>query len=135
MIQFFKTFGLGVLYVVTLPITLAILAIYAVYCLFVFIYMAIRNVIIFFAGGTPNGDMKEDVEAKRILLERTQKAQPAQNIYISPNSQAIYQNPTPAPEPMEHGPYEEPVREEEMYYPGDEELPIDNGDNNNDYVD
>ena len=34
--------------------------------------MAIRSVIVFFSGGTPLGDLPEDVEAKRILMEREQ---------------------------------------------------------------
>ena len=34
--------------------------------------MAIRSVIVFFSGGTPLGDLPEDVEAKSILMEREQ---------------------------------------------------------------
>ena len=34
--------------------------------------MAIRSVIVFFSGGTPLGDLPEDVEAKCILMEREQ---------------------------------------------------------------
>lgn len=100
MVTFFKTFGLGVLYTITLPLILLVWAGYAVYCFFVFIYMSIRNVIIFFSGGTPNGDMKEDVEAKRILLARREKEETISNILISPNSQAIYQAPTVNPIPQ-----------------------------------
>lgn len=70
MLGFLKIFLQGVLYVVTLPLILLILALYAVYCVFVFIYIAIRSVIVFFMGGTPLGDLPEDVEAKRILMER-----------------------------------------------------------------
>ena len=72
MLGFLKIFLQGVLYVVTLPLILAVLALYAVYCVFVFIYVAIRSVIVFFMGGTPLGDLPEDVEAKRILMEREQ---------------------------------------------------------------
>jgi len=70
MLGFIKIFLQGLLYVVTLPIILLILAGYAVYCVFVFIYIAIRSVIVFFMGGTPLGDLPEDVEAKRILMQR-----------------------------------------------------------------
>ena len=70
MLGFLKIFLQGVLYVVTLPLILLILALYAIYCVFVFIYIAIRSVIVFFMGGTPLGDLPEDVEAKRILMER-----------------------------------------------------------------
>lgn len=72
MLGFLKVFLQGILYVVLLPLIVAILAIYAVYCAIVFIYIAIRSIIVFFMGGTPLGDLPEDVEAKRILLERAQ---------------------------------------------------------------
>ena len=138
MASFFKTFGLGVIYVITLPFILMFWAIYSIYCLGVFVYMAIRNVIIFFSGGTPNGDMKEDVEAKRILLERSQKLQASQNIYVSP--QPVFEEPTPMPERVQNEPepYEQPAQPENMFYPDEEELPIDNsfdGDNKDGYVD
>lgn len=70
MLGFLKIFAQGVLYVVLLPFILLILALYAIYCVFVFIYISIRSVIVFFMGGTPLGDLPEDVEAKRILMER-----------------------------------------------------------------
>lgn len=75
MLGFLKIFLQGILYVVFLPLILAILAIYCVYCIFVFIYIAIRSVITFFTGGTPLGDLPEEVEAKRILMERAQAKQ------------------------------------------------------------
>ena len=73
MLGFLKIFLQGILYVVTLPFTLLILAIYAVYCVVIFIYMAIRSIIVFFMGGSPLGDLPEDVEAKRILMEREEE--------------------------------------------------------------
>ena len=73
MLGFLKIFLQGILYVVTLPFILLILAIYAVYCVAIFIYMAIRSIIVFFMGGSPLGDLPEDVEAKRILMEREEE--------------------------------------------------------------
>ena len=70
MSEFFKTLLKGVIYIVLLPVIVAFLAIVFVYCVGVFLYQAIRNLIIFFAGGNPGGDLKEDVEAKRRLAER-----------------------------------------------------------------
>lgn len=70
MLGFIKIFLQGILYVVFLPLILLVLALYAVYCIFVFIYISIRSIIVFFMGGTPLGDLPEDVEAKRILMER-----------------------------------------------------------------
>ncbi len=70
MSEFFKTLLKGVIYVLLLPVIVAFLALVFIYCVGVFLYMAIRNLIIFFAGGNPGGDLKEDVEAKRRLAER-----------------------------------------------------------------
>ena len=70
MAVFFKTLGWGLLYTVLFPFMVALLALYAVYCTIVFLIQAIRNLIVFFSGGTVGGDLPEDVEAKRILLER-----------------------------------------------------------------
>lgn len=70
MLGFIKIFLQGILYVIFLPLILLVLALYAVYCIFVFIYISIRSIIVFFMGGTPLGDLPEDVEAKRILMER-----------------------------------------------------------------
>ena len=70
MLGFIKIFLQGLLYVVTLPLILLILALYGVYCVFVFIYIAIRSIVVFFMGGTPLGDLPEDVEAKRVLMQR-----------------------------------------------------------------
>ena len=77
MAEFFKTLLKGVIYVVLLPFILLGWALEGVYCVFVFIYMAIRNLIIFFAGGSPMGDLPEDVKAKKILAERLAQPQPS----------------------------------------------------------
>lgn len=96
MLGFIKIFLQGLLYVVLLPLIILVLALYAVYCIIIFIYMAIRSVIVFFMGGTPLGDLPEDVEAKRILMEREQaKSQdPTQTLAnaIAQSSMQIAQN-------------------------------------------
>ena len=97
MLSFFKIFGQGVLYVILFPFIVLLLALYAVYCILVFVYMAIRNIIIFFSGGTPLGDMKEDVEAKKILMARQEA--PRQAAYVSSAPQSIYQQPIEQPIP------------------------------------
>lgn len=77
MVSFLKVFGQGVLCVILSPLIVLTLALYAVYCCVVFIYIAIRSIIVFFAGGTPLGDLPEDVEAKRILMERNKNQEDA----------------------------------------------------------
>ena len=70
MAQFFKTLGLGLLYTVVLPFALLLLALYAIYGFVVFLIQLVRNIVVFFSGGTVGGDLPEDVEAKKILIEK-----------------------------------------------------------------
>ena len=65
MINFFKNFGKGILYVFVLPFLLAGMAIYAVVALFVFIYLAIKGLVLFFTGRSLYEDLPEDKEAKK----------------------------------------------------------------------
>lgn len=90
MAEFFKTLLKGVIYVVLLPFILLALALAFLYCLLLFIYLAIKNVIIFFAGGNPLGDLKEDKEAKKILAARAAAPSPAA---VQPNSIYVQQVP------------------------------------------
>lgn len=67
MVSFFKNFAKGVLYVLVLPAIIAGLAVYAVVAFFVFIYLAIKGLILFFTGRSLYEDLPEDVKAKKIL--------------------------------------------------------------------
>ena len=130
MASFFKTFGLGILYVVLLPVFLLILALYAVYCLVMFIYMAIRNVIIFFAGGKPLGDMKEDVEAKRILLMKKEKEQAIENMLLR-QSQMVQPQPVMNQDPYQgYAPQDEANNVNEEFYEGNDVEISDIGEDN-----
>ena len=79
MLAFFKTLGLGVLYTVLSPFILLLLVLYTLYCTVVFLIQLVRNIVVFFSGGTVGGDLAEDVAAKKILLERKgiKKEEPA----------------------------------------------------------
>lgn len=81
------------------------------------------------------GDMKEDVEAKRILLARKMKEEAIENILISPNSQFGYQQNIPQPEA--NTPTQEETKPEDDVFPDTyedkEETPVD-GDNNDDFA-
>ena len=76
MINLFKNFGKGIIYVLVLPILLVGLAIYGVAAFFVFIYLAIKGLVLFFTGRSLYEDLPEDIEAKkRIALANGQKPQ------------------------------------------------------------
>ena len=67
MINFLKNFGKGILYILVLPFLLVALAIYAVVALFVFVFIAIKGLILFFTGRSLYDDFPEDIEAKKRL--------------------------------------------------------------------
>ncbi len=69
MVNFFKSFGRGVLYVLVLPVLLAGMAIYAVIALIMFIIIGIKAIVLFFTGRSLYSDLPEDVEAKKILAQ------------------------------------------------------------------
>jgi hypothetical protein len=67
MLSLFKTFGKGLLYTVTLPITLLILLGYMIYGVFYFLFLSIKSIVLFFKGKTIFSELEEDVKAREIL--------------------------------------------------------------------
>ena len=70
MLQFLKVFGRGVLTTVMLPFILLAWVLYGVYCIGVFIVMFFKGVIDYFKGNTFNPELPEDLEARRMVLEK-----------------------------------------------------------------
>ncbi len=67
MVNFFKNFAKGILYVLVLPFLLVILALYFGVSIIIFCYLGIKGIILFLTGRNLFGDFIEDIEAKRIL--------------------------------------------------------------------
>ena len=118
MLSFLKVFARGIICTVLLPLILAVWVLYGVYCLIAFMVMLVKSVIVFFAGGNAAGEMPEDIEAKRILLEAEQaKVEQAQvvNMMYQNMSNMMQQTmpqpavmPTPQPQPAQ---FDQPVQE------------------------
>lgn len=70
MIGFLKVFGKGVLYTILFPFIILIWVLFTIYCIGLFIYQFFKSVILWIKGDSPFADTKEDIEAKRVLLER-----------------------------------------------------------------
>ena len=70
MLSFLKVFGRGIVVTILLPFILLLLAFYMVYCLGLFVVMFFKDVIGFFRGNNFNADLPEDLEARRIVLEK-----------------------------------------------------------------
>lgn len=67
-----KTFLKGILTTVMLPIILVVWCLYSVYCLSTFVVMFFINVVEFFRGIDYGGDLIEDLESRKIILEKEQ---------------------------------------------------------------
>lgn len=138
MFGFLKVFLEGILYIILLPVIVLLLALYAVYCLVMFIYIGVRSLIVFFMGGTPLGDLPEDVEAKRILLERSKEkenmnqaftnmmqtqAQLLQQANMNLYQQQQYNQPMPQPQygqPVQPQ-YGQPIQNNQPAYPQEQQ--------------
>jgi len=70
MLSFLKVFARGIIVTLLLPIIVLVLACYMVYCLVLFVVMFFKAVIGFFKGNNINADLPEDLEARRIVLEK-----------------------------------------------------------------
>ncbi len=81
MINFLKSFAKGILYLLVLPAIIVALAIYAVVALVMFIYLAIKGIVLFFTGRSLYDDLPEDIEAKKRLnpTPATATSSPAAN--------------------------------------------------------
>ena len=70
MLSFLKVFGRGIVTTLLLPVIALVLALYMAYCLILFVVMFFKGVIGFFKGNNINADLPEDLEARRIVLEK-----------------------------------------------------------------
>ena len=70
MLSFLKVFARGLIVTLLLPIIVLVLALYMVYCLILFVVMFFKAVIGYFKGNNINADLPEDLEARRIILEK-----------------------------------------------------------------
>ena len=67
MVNFLKSFGKGLLYLLVLPAIIVGVAIYGVVGAFIFIFLAFKGLILFFKGKSLFDDLPEDIEAKKRL--------------------------------------------------------------------
>ena len=97
MLNFFKSFGKGILYVLVLPFLLVGLALYGVVAIFIFIFLAIKGLVLFFTGRSLDDELPEDKKARLIKEGQTNTATGPiieQPVYI--NTQQV----SPQPEPQ-----------------------------------
>lgn len=120
MLSFLKVFARGIIVTLLLPIIVLVLALYMVYCLVLFVVMFFKGVINWFKGGNTGTDLPEDLEARRIVLEKEKtdaQAKDMLNIMYQNMAQAAMAGqgmpqpqpaPAPAPAPVEEQPVSNP---------------------------
>ena len=130
MLHFLKVFGRGVLVTVLLPFILLVLVVYGVYCIGLFIFTFFKSTIEFFQGKTFDAELPEDLEARRILLEKEQQEAQAKEALSMMYKHTITEtiNPPQEGEPIPHNPYEENPEPfgGDSYESDADGLPIDN---------
>lgn len=96
--SFFKSFGKGVLYILTLPVVLVVLVFYAAIGLVTFLFLMIKSVILFFKGKTIFSELPEDIKAREILnptpKDEVDVIEPEENVLPSAFTQTYFQGPT-----------------------------------------
>ena len=92
MLGLIKTFGKGILYVITFPLVLIVLAFYGICGLFAFLFLSIKSVILFFQGKTIYSELEEDKKANEILLAANNMSAPKEE---TPVVEIINANPNP----------------------------------------
>ena len=110
MVNFFKSFGRGILYVLVLPILLVVLAIYAVVSFCIFLFMCVKWLVLFFTGRSLFDDLPEDKQAKAILNANAPKTD---NITTDANDYPSNEELAFRPEPM--------VKEEDYDNPSEDD--------------
>ena len=68
--KFFKIFGKGVLGVVLLPFIIVFFALYLIYCFFLYLYQAVKSIVIFFQGKDYAAKLKEEIEAEEKMTNK-----------------------------------------------------------------
>lgn len=127
MINFLKNFGLGLLYVILLPVFLVGLVLFAIFGIFTFIFQMIKCLINFFSGNTlfPSNEIDDQIvqirdarfqklnaleetssEPQVTTTNNTDNSSSVVNNYIQQN---YYQNPNEAPAPFPAPQTSEPV--------------------------
>lgn len=113
MLSLLKVFLRGIVVTLLSPIILLILVLYGLYCIGLFIFMFFKGVIDYFRGKTFNADLPEDLEARRMLLEKEKQEEQAKDMlnmmYESTMARSQFMNAVPeAP----NNSFETPVEQE-----------------------
>ena len=91
MLKLLKVFVRGIIVTLLLPFILVAWVLYGVYCIGLFIFMFVKTTIEYFKGGTFNADLPEDIEARRMVLEKEKRDEQAKEMLSSMYENTIAQ--------------------------------------------
>ena len=91
MLKLLKVFVRGIIATLLLPFILVAWILYGVYCIGLFIFMFVKTTIEYFKGGTFNADLPEDIEARRMVLEKEKRDEQAKEMLSSMYENTIAQ--------------------------------------------
>ena len=90
-----KKFGQGILYILVLPLFILALALFGVYGVFLFLVLMVKSIILFFQGKKLQGDLPEDIEARRRL--NPERVDPNVNVMSEERDPIVIVEPSPIP--------------------------------------
>lgn len=91
MLKLLKVFGRGIIVTLLLPFILVAWVLYGVYCIGLFVFMFVKTTIEFFKGNSFNADLPEDIEARRLVLEKEKRDEQAREMLSSMYESTIAQ--------------------------------------------
>lgn len=83
MLKLLKVFLRGIVITLLLPLIVAVWVIYAIYCVGLFLFMFVKTTIEYFKGLSFNADLPEDLEARRMVLEKEKRDEQAKEMLSS----------------------------------------------------
>lgn len=130
MLKLLKVFARGIIVTLLLPVIVLVWVLYAVYCIGLFIFMFIKTTIEYFKGLSFNADLPEDIEARKIVLEKEKRDEQAKEMLSSMYENSLAQqqarmfnepsenqeNPQEKPDFLDEITNDEPLEEEEDYH-------------------
>ena len=91
MLKLLKVFLRGLIVALLLPFILVVWVGYGLYCIGLFVFMFVKTTIEFFKGGSFNAELPEDVEARRIVLEKEKRDEQAKEMLSTMYENSIAQ--------------------------------------------
>ena len=130
MLKLLKVFARGLIITLLLPVIVLVWVLYAVYCVGLFIFMLVKTTIEYFKGLSFNAELPEDVEARKILLEKEKRDEQAKEMLSSMYESSLAQqqaqlfgesnenieNSQEKPDFLDEITNDEPLEEEEDYH-------------------